>query len=321
MRSNLYLIWPWFILMGCDDMATKNEALNLRETPVQVEMFGEGIVSTPYYERDIAISANGDEIIYTMGDYKQNIRCLVSMKKLKGKWSVPEILGISGKYQDIEPFLAPKGDRLYFASNRPIADDPERKDYNLWYSDRRDGKWMDPVALDTTINTEGDEFYPSISNNGNLYFTATRKDGIGREDIFRAVHANGTFLKPVPLDTMVNTQTYEFNAYISPEEDLLIFSSYGRSDDLGGGDLYSSQKDGAGKWTKAENMGAIVNSEKLDYCPFIDWERNNFYFTSERGDNTRPDIRGIEDLKKMADSPSNGFGNIYRIGLDQLKLH
>jgi hypothetical protein len=39
---------------------------------------------------------------------------------------------------------------------------------------------------------------------------------------------------------IVNSKGYDFNAFIDPDENYIIFSSYKRPDDLGGGDLYYS---------------------------------------------------------------------------------
>tara|TARA_R110002072_G_scaffold23949_1_gene81867 strand:+ start:46204 stop:47211 length:1008 start_codon:yes stop_codon:yes gene_type:complete len=293
---------------------------SLGNSPSQPELFWEGFISTQYYERDIAISKTGNEIIYTLGDYKQTKRALVSTKLLNGEWSAPEILGFSGEYQDIEPFLSQNDNRLYFASNRPLHNTDESNDYNLWYSERQNGEWSSPVALDTIINTEGDEFYPSLSENGNLYFTASKPTGIGSEDIFMSKYINHSYMTPVVLDSAINTKTFEFNAYVSPKEDLLIFSSYGRKDDMGGSDLYYSVKNAQGNWKEAKNMGPTINSDKLDFCPFIDWERNNFYFTSERIISEESIISSVDELKASANRTLNGYGNIFRISLDELNL-
>lgn len=292
----------------------------LEETPNKATLFGAGTVSTHLYERDLAISPDGNEIVYTLGDFKQSKRCLVLLKKEKGTWTSPQILPFSGEHQDIEPFFAQAGNRLFFASNRPINDSSNAKDYNIWYSDRQAGGWSAPIALNDKINTQGDEFYPSLGKSGNLYFTATRKDGIGREDIFVSVLRDGEYQTPLVLDTLINTKYYEFNAYISPAEDLLIFSSFGRKDDLGGGDLYYSKKDAAGKWSEAKNMGSLINSDKLDYCPFVDIARNNFYFSSERMADSKSKLAHVQDLIDFAEKPQNGMGDIYRIGLDELNL-
>jgi hypothetical protein len=291
---------------------------DLSAQPDSLEVFGLGIISTALYERDMAISPSGDELIFTAGDYRQNIRCLVRLKKQQSGWGHKSILGFSGRYQDIEPFISPDGQQLFFASNRPVDSDSTRRDYNIWMSRKIEGEWVDPTPLNENINTKGDEFYPSLGLKGNLYFTATRDNGIGREDIFMSPMVNGEYQSPIPLDTMINTVTFEFNAYVSPDENLIIFSSYGRDDDMGGGDLYFSKKDEKGVWMKSKNL-EMLNSEKLDYCPFIDLSRGNFYFTSERLRKSTI-IKTIDDLENQANQVQNGLGDIYRIALDQLQM-
>ncbi|MEL6988555.1 MAG: sialidase family protein [Bacteroidota bacterium] len=244
---------------------------------------------------------------------------MVSSKKKGDHWSNPKILNISGRYQDIEPFLSMDKNRIYFASNRPIYNDTSRSDYNIWFSNREGENWSQPEPLDSSINSKGNEFYPSLSSNGNLYFTATRNDGIGSEDIFMSNLVNGIYQTPRVLPRAINSSTYEFNAFISPDEQFIIFSSYGRKDGFGGGDLYISKKDAMGKWQEAKNLGPKINSNKLDYCPFVDSQKQFLYFTSERVNSKKDSIRSIEELKLEANKIENGFGNIYRIGFDLLK--
>jgi hypothetical protein len=294
--------------------------LDLGTAGDKAELFGEGIISTNLYERDMAVSADGDEIVYTLGNYTQTLRCLVSIRKENGKWNKPEVLPFSGRFNDIEPFFAPGGNLLFFASNRPV--DPgnasERNDYNIWYVERKSSGWNQPVALDTVINTDGDEFYPSVSNSRSLYFTAQREGGHGREDIWVSRFSDGRYQMAVPLDTAVNSETFEFNAYVSPAEDLIVFSSYGRADDIGGGDLYFSVKNKEGNWEKARNIGPEVNSDALDYCPFIDFPRKTFYFTSKREADTKAKRISVDGVRNEANGILNGMGNIFRIKTDAL---
>ncbi|MBT8184737.1 MAG: PD40 domain-containing protein [Eudoraea sp.] len=304
--------------LGCKDGKPTPIDLDIHpETPI---LFAEGKVSTSLYERDIAISADGDEIIFTLGNYKQSFRSLVSIKKEAGRWGKKQILPFSGKYNDIEPFLSVDGQQLFFASTRPVDADTTRTDYNIWVANRSDASWGEPIPLDTLINSKNDEFYPAVSKNGNLYFTATREKGFGREDIFLSERINGKYQAAVPLDSTINSAVFEFNAYISPEEDLLIFSSFGRADGLGGGDLYYSKRDKNGVWKAAKNMGAQVNSENLDYCPFIDLPRKNFYFTSDRAENVK-EVRTVGEFTANAHKTLNGMGNIYMVNLDSLELN
>jgi hypothetical protein len=159
-----------------------------------------------------------------------------------------------------------------------------------------------------------------LGKGNNLYFTAVRENGPGKEDIYLSRFVDGKYLEPVPLDTNVNSTTWEFNAYVNPEENLIIFSSYGRKDDMGGGDLYYSKKDQNGNWLPSVNMGSRINSDKLDYCPFMDIPRGNFYFTSDRMGNPSGRIKNVSEIDHLANNILNGMGNIYRISSDQLRM-
>ena len=78
--------------------------------------------------------------------------------------------------------------------------------------------------------------------------------------------------------------------------------------------MYIARKNADGTWLPPQNMGPSINSDKLDYCPFVDIARNNFYFTSERmtlNDTLR--IRNITTLQRLANAPGNGLGDIYRV--------
>jgi hypothetical protein len=282
------------------------------------EIFAPGLISTFFNERDFALNGNKDLLCFTIASFDNKKRCIVCAKKETDGWSNPDIVSFSGLYDDLEPFFAPNGQKLFFASNRPLPGETLTDDYNIWFTEVTDGNWKEPIPLDTTINQKGDEFYPSVAFNGNLYFTATRKDGIGKEDIFMAEYDGTAFAKPVVLPTQINSETYEFNAFINPSEDLLIFSSYGRKDDLGGGDLYFSKKDNNGKWSEAKHLPAPVNSKKLDYCPFFDEVNQTLYFSSNRKKSEISEFRSIDKFKAEQVSILNGFDNIFKINAKML---
>ncbi len=98
----------------------KSRVIDLGYKPDHAELFAPGYISTNLYERDIAITAGGDEIIFTLSDYKQSRRCLVRVRKTGNQWGEKEILSFSGLYNDIEPCLSMDGSKLYFASDRPL---------------------------------------------------------------------------------------------------------------------------------------------------------------------------------------------------------
>lgn len=69
---------------------------------------------------------------------------------------------------------------------------------------------------------------------------------------------------------------------------------------------------------RSKNMGPFINSENMDFCPFIDWENRIFYFSSERTVLNTQALKTVSDIKQLAHNPLNGFSNIYKISLDVL---
>lgn len=293
---------------------------NVLPAPAMPQLFEEGIVSTAMYERDMAISPDGKEMFYTVQVRPAMFQALVYRHKLEnGRWSAPQIAGFSGHYSDLEPAFSADGKKLFFSSNRPVSGQ-QSKDFDIWCVEKQNGQWTNPQNLGATVNAGGDEFYPSVAQNGNLYFTATRRNGIGKEDIFVARWQNGKYEDPEPLDTAVNSKTYEFNAFVSPDEQFIIYTSWGRSDDKGGGDLYISIKDADGHWQSAVNC-TMLNSEKLDYCPFVSFDKKTLFFTSERHNfSTSLPAKAVtfSELQQISAGALNGNGNIYHIPFDNV---
>lgn len=296
------------------------QKLAMKDAPAVPELLGENFISTVLNERDFALSPDGNEIFYTLQSQVNVFQTVLYSKKDKGgNWSKPELAPFAGQYTDLEPAFSADGRRLYFASNRPVSGSTP-KDFDIWMVERKNGGWGEPVNLGAPVNTPADEFYPSIAKNGNLYFTATYKHGRGREDIWMAKWEGGKYSEPTVLDSAVNGTTYEFNAFVSPDEDFIIFTSYGRKDDKGRGDLYMSVRDESGKWLPAKHLTSI-NSDKLDYCPFVSFDKRILFFTSERHALKRSYAPGevkAGDLIKLFSSAQNGGGNIYWVGFEKI---
>ena len=62
----------------------------------------------------------------------------------------------------------------------------------------------------------------------------------GKDDIFVSKWENGKYTEPVSLSDSINSDGYEFNAFIAPDESYIIFTAYQREDGFGSGDLYMS---------------------------------------------------------------------------------
>lgn len=279
--------------------------------------------------RDFAMSKKQDEIYFTVQSFKKEYSFIAVVKRENNQWSKPKVASFSGKFKDLEPFLSPNGLKLYFATNRINNNATEiKKDIDIWFVERNSisESWSAPKNIGPIINTSVDEFYPSVTNNGDLFFTAAYKDAKGKEDIYVSRLVNGKYTKPTSLSTSVNSDKYEFNAYVSPDESFIIFTSYGRKDGFGGGDLYISFKDEKNLWTAAKNLGNKVNSIKIDYCPFVDFNTNTLYYTSERSEvpTSFSSKKNIDELLHELLKQPNGIGRVYQtsfLKILELKEH
>lgn len=268
------------------------------------------------YLRDFTCLSSTDEAYLSAQNFQGDISVILRLTKKDGQWKNPVIASFSGQYTDLEPFLSPDGLRLYFASNRPKADTSSLPgDFDLWMVNRpsADAAWSEPVNLGSPVNSEANEFYPSVTAYGNLYFTSDREGSKGLDDIFVSVFREyeNRYNPPESLGEAVNTAGYEFNAYIDPEERFLIFTGYNREDGQGSGDLYISRKTASG-WQPAVIM-TDLNSPKMDYCPFVDVRTGKIYFTSKRVKGELPEQFGsVKEYRDWLDQHGRGASRIYQ---------
>jgi hypothetical protein len=264
--------------------------------------------------RDLSISTNGNEAFFTIQSPFQEISQIAYIKKESNEWSKPELMPFSDSFMYLEPFLSVDGKRLFFVSDRPINDSIKvKKDFDIWYVERKnqDEKWSEPKNIGKPVNSDLDEFYPSVSVNDNLYFTMASPNGLGKDDIYFCKWDNGKYLSPVLLNENINSPGYEFNAYISKKEDFMLFTKYNEKDGYGSGDLYISKKDANGIWGTAKNMGKPINTKYMEYCPFYDEKNEMLYFTSKRNDITPRAFKNILDLQLYISESNNGLSKIY----------
>lgn len=282
-----------------------------------IKIFSPGIISDQFGNRDMAISPAGDEMFWTLQQGSQ-ISVILYSKKQKGKWLKPVTAWFSGRWMDLEPAFSPDGNQLYFASRRPVKDGDVKKDVDIWVIKKENGAWSVPEPLPSPVNTTENEYYPSVNRSGDIFFT--RDVGAAKEDILVCRKSDNGYSEAVSLPEAINSNGYEFNAFIDPDEKFILYTAYGRKDDLGGGDLYISEKDAAGNWMPAIHLGPKVNSAGIDYCPFVSPDKKYFFFTSNRSVVKQPfDTRlSLDQIHEQLGKNGNGADDIYWINFSAI---
>lgn len=267
-----------------------------------------------YNVRDFCISNNGNEAYFTIQSPDGGISQIATLKKEGNKWLEPELLPFCDEFMYLEPFLSPNQNRLFFVSDRPLNNSSrQKKDFDIWYVDRdtKNNGWSNPKNLGTPVNSSLDEFYPTVSSTNNLYFTMASPKGLGKDDIYFCEWKQGKYQEPVLLNKNINSDGYEFNAFISKSEDFLLFTKYNAEGGQGSGDLYISKKDKNNNWTKATNLGLPINTKYMEYCPFYDENSQKLYFTSKRRNIQSKVFKTVEDFKDYTEKSKNGLSKVY----------
>lgn len=263
------------------------------ETP---KLFAPDVVSLKNrYEFGSVFSKNGKEFYYAVEGQRPHIEVI---RYNGNKWSQPEKLLISDKYGYNDPFLSPDENRLYFISDQALDGNGDKKDIDIWYVQRKGNGWSKPVNGGKNINSANNEYYISFTRRGTMYYSSNQQAGdvkSNKYDIYYSKFSQGGFQNSVKLDGAINTEHYEADVFISPNEDYIIYCSE-RPDGRGRGDLFISFKDAKGNWKKAKNMGAVINTQGYEFCPFVTADKNYLFFSRD-GEIYWVDARVINRLK------------------------
>jgi hypothetical protein len=152
------------------------------------------------------------------------------------------------------------------------------------------------------VNSEEDDYYPTLADDGTLYLSSRRQGGLGESDIYRAPLVGNRLRMPENLGPPINTRFTEFDPYVSPDQGFLMFSSQ-RPGGHGDSDLYISFRAPDGSWMPPRNMGPGVNSESSDFTPMLSPDGRFLFLTSRRAgasDIYWVDAQVIEDLREEA---------------------
>jgi hypothetical protein len=126
--------------------------------------------------------------------------------------------------------FSPDGGRFYFCTNRPLeGSGPAKEDHDIWMVARTAQGWGAPVNLGATVNSPADDYYPTFTAAGDLYFSSRREGGRGGNDIYRSRLVDGQFQAPENLGAPINTERWEFDPFIAPDGSFLLFASSRRA--------------------------------------------------------------------------------------------
>lgn len=195
------------------------------------------IINTGDEEGAISLNSTGEQMIFTRCRYDKAQPLgaeLYSTSQSRGSWSGPIKLQIVGdSIIAAHPALSPDGSEIYFVSDMPGGQGGK----DIWKATVDGGSFGRPVNLGPIINTAGDEMFPFIRDNGELYFASNGHIGQGGLDLFQAYKNEDDIWIVENMGSPMNSPSDDFGIAFVNGENKGMFTSNRKGSR--GDDIYS----------------------------------------------------------------------------------
>ena len=250
--------------------------------------FAKGIISTDKNsEFDLTFSTDGLRVYFSRRAPKEKQMIYISDYK-NGQWTTPKVASFSND-RDETASITPNGKFLFFGSERPIPNRPNKGkfDMNIWMMENIKNFWSEPKPLPAPINEVqiSNEEWPSSNNN--LFFTndnktfyfTTMKRGTKAIKLYETKFDGKNFSEPKVIDGFFDDEKiWIYSAVVSPDGKYLFFNSFDAPGGSGGEDIFVSQKINDG-WSKAKPVSKLVNTKSEESSPRFSRDGKYFFFS------------------------------------------
>ncbi len=218
----------------------------------------QGAFNSPSDEGAVSFSGDFSNIYFTrcqLPALSSSTAEIFTSKRSDATWSEPRKLQLLKDSTEMfaHPAISPKGDYLYFVSDRPGGLGGK----DIWRSKIEGGKFLLPENLGSQINTPGDEMYPFVRENGELYFSTNGLPGLGGLDLFVAEPVSENEWKVRNMGMPVNSFADDFGITFAGLDESGLFSS-NRGDAKGFDHIYSFEMPTVKRFVE----GSVKNDNK-----------------------------------------------------------
>ncbi len=200
------------------------------------------IVNTKFHEAYVAFSKDKKTIYFTRSNYFERkyrkdslginrLKIFKATQDMNGNWSEISNLPFNNDHYSVgHPTLSEDQKTLYFVSDMPGT---------LGKTDifkvvvHQDGTYGKPMNLGPDINTSGNEMFPYVVGNNELYFSSDGREGFGMLDVYMSTLENNMVLSTLHLEEPINSDRDDFGFIINNEtlEGYFTSNRYGGKGD------------------------------------------------------------------------------------------
>lgn len=193
---------------------------------------------------------------------------------------LPENLGpnVNSKGTELGPVIAPDGRTLFFTRGGSDGDQ------DIWFS-RVDssGEWSSAERMPYPLTNRFNNFVESVTPDGNTLLIGGRYLGYSAIVTGLAMtHRTLTgWREPEPLRIRNYYSRSRSVSSCLGSDGQTIVMSLDREGGSGQQDLHVSFQREGDEWTEPLNLGAVVNSNEIDFAPFLAADGVTLYFSSK----------------------------------------
>ena len=208
-------------VLGCLAAVLALPPRSIAAETVAPKRFEPGLVSTGFDDAHVSFSPDGQTLYFLRStpDFA-HWTVLVSRRVGPERWGPAEVAPFSGRWNDGDVTITRDGRRLFFISNRPVEGDAPRPDTEIWTMERTASGWGPPRHV-AELSSPGDEWFPTMTDDGTLFFGSERPGGQGKCDLWQARWQGDHFAPPENLGEPINTSDQEIEPWISPDGRML----------------------------------------------------------------------------------------------------
>ena len=209
---------------------------------------------------------------------------------------------INKKYHDAPATFNKSGD--YMIVTRNIYNDDKLTDNKLWLYESHlidNSYWAEPTPLYFN-DKHFSNGQATLSPDGKImYFASDRPGGYGGTDIYKSVKGlDGRWSAPENLGPKINSEGNEMFPFYDAKGGYLFFSSNGWPG-LGGLDVFVTKIKRDGGYTKPQNLGAPINSNRDDFGFVFKQDGSGFVSSNRAGGKGDDDIYSFKNGPKFQD--------------------
>ncbi len=153
----------------------------------------------------------------------------------------------------------------------------KREGKTIIYCSYKNGVWKKPTDITKQLNADPTSFPNSITSDGK-FLVIYCSDGFDG-NLYYSQRKDTTWSKAKNLGRNINTFYWESHGFITPDGKTMYVAS-NRPGGIGELDIWKSEKDNRGDWSKPVNCGNVINTPYNENTPFYDAASNTLLFSS-----------------------------------------